>query len=62
MKNLILVFTILCFTFLTNNGFARELIVVLGENSKYFHYGITSSDILDTAFSIQLRESAEIIE
>ena len=35
VKNLILVFTILCFTFLTNNGFARELIVVLGENSKY---------------------------
>ena len=23
----------------------------IGENSKYFHYGVTSSDIIDTAFS-----------
>ena len=33
----------------------------IGENSKYFHYGVTSSDIIDTAFSIQLSQSADII-
>ena len=33
----------------------------IGENSKYFHYGITSSDIIDTAFSIQLKQSSQII-
>jgi adenylosuccinate lyase len=33
----------------------------IGENSKYFHYGVTSSDIIDTAFSIQLKQSSEII-
>ena len=33
----------------------------IGDNSKYFHYGITSSDIIDTSFSIQLNQSCEII-
>ena len=34
MKNLILLFTILCFSLLTNIGFAQELLVLSGENSK----------------------------
>ncbi len=34
----------------------------IGESSKYFHHGITSSDIIDTSFSIQLKNSAEIIK
>ena len=33
----------------------------IGENAKYFHHGITSSDIIDTSFSLQLKQSAEII-
>ena len=33
----------------------------IGESAKYFHHGITSSDIIDTSFSIQLKQSAEII-
>ncbi|PPR45974.1 MAG: Adenylosuccinate lyase [Alphaproteobacteria bacterium MarineAlpha5_Bin6] len=33
----------------------------IGKSSKYFHYGVTSSDIIDTAFSIQLKQSCEII-
>ncbi len=33
----------------------------IGPSSKYFHYGITSSDIIDTAFSLQLKQTAEII-
>ena len=33
----------------------------IGDNSKYFHHGVTSSDIVDTSFSIQLKESSKII-
>ena len=33
----------------------------LGDDAKYFHYGVTSSDIIDTTFSILLKESSEII-
>jgi adenylosuccinate lyase len=32
------------------------------EAARYFHFGVTSSDILDTALSLQLRESLAIIE
>ena len=42
-------------------AFINNVSSYIGENSKYFHYGITSSDIIDTAFSIQLKQSAEII-
>ena len=33
----------------------------IGESSKYFHHGVTSSDIIDTGFSIQLKQTGEII-
>ena len=33
----------------------------IGEQSKYFHHGVTSSDIIDTGFSIQLKQTGEII-
>ena len=33
----------------------------IGESSKYFHHGVTSSDIIDTSFSIQLKDSCEIL-
>jgi len=33
----------------------------IGESSKYFHHGITSSDIIDTSFSIQLKQTGEIL-
>lgn len=29
---------------------------------KYFHFGVTSSDIIDTALSLQIKDSIEIIE
>lgn len=34
----------------------------IGKNSKYLHMGLTSSDIIDTALSIQLIEASKIIE
>jgi adenylosuccinate lyase len=33
----------------------------LGDDSRYFHMGVTSSDILDTALAILLREATEAI-
>jgi len=33
----------------------------LGEYSRYFHQGITSSDILDTSLALMLKQSAKII-
>ncbi len=33
----------------------------IGTSSKYFHFGVTSSDIIDTSFSIQLKQTGEII-
>ena len=33
----------------------------IGESSKFFHFGVTSSDIIDTSFSVQLKQTAEII-
>ena len=33
----------------------------IGDKAKYFHYGVTSSDIVDTSFSIQLKQSSIII-
>ncbi|MCR4818964.1 MAG: adenylosuccinate lyase, partial [Fretibacterium sp.] len=33
----------------------------VGENGRYLHLGMTSSDILDTASSIMLRDSLDII-
>jgi len=33
----------------------------LGEDSRYFHYGLTSSDVVDTALACQLREAATLI-
>ncbi len=33
----------------------------VGEDARYIHWGLTSSDVLDTSFSLLLKESAEVI-
>jgi adenylosuccinate lyase len=33
----------------------------VGEDSRYIHWGLTSSDILDTSFSMLLKESSEVL-
>lgn len=33
----------------------------VGEDSKYIHMGMTSSDVLDTALSLQMREACDIL-
>ncbi len=33
----------------------------LGEHGRWFHYGLTSSDVLDTALSLQIQEAGRLI-
>jgi len=42
-------------------AFINSIIEQIGNYGSYFHYGITSSDIMDTAYSIQLNKSGAII-
>lgn len=34
----------------------------VGENSKYIHMGLTSSDVIDTAFALQIQSASNIIK
>ncbi len=43
------------------NAYIDNVCKYIGKQSKYFHYGVTSSDIIDTGFSIQLKQTGEII-
>ena len=43
-------------------AFLTYLEEILGDLSKYIHLGMTSSDLVDTAFALQIKESLNIIE
>ena len=43
------------------NAFIDNVSKYIGKHSKYFHHGVTSSDIIDTGFSIQLKQTGQII-
>ncbi len=43
-------------------AFTRCVAESLGEESRYFHYGLTSYDVVDTALSLLLLEAAFLIE
>ena len=42
-------------------AFVESIAKKIGKSSKYFHYGLTSSDVLDTALSLVMRDSLTII-
>lgn len=42
-------------------AFTTVVGVNLGKYSRYFHQGLTSSDVLDTSLALRLKQSAEII-
>ena len=42
-------------------AFLNSVSKKVGKSSRYIHQGITSSDIIDTAFSVQLKEATETI-
>jgi len=43
-------------------AFLNSVAESLGEESRFVHLGLTSSDIIDTALSLQLKEAADILE
>jgi adenylosuccinate lyase len=43
------------------NAFLDALAEEVGPASRYVHLGLTSSDVLDTCFAIQLREASDLI-
>jgi len=42
-------------------AFVSSLTEVIGEDGRFIHMGLTSSDVLDTALALQLKESADIL-
>lgn len=42
-------------------AFITDVSKYIGNDAKYFHLGLTSSDVLDTALSLQCREAADIL-
>jgi len=42
-------------------AFIKNLSEHIGEDAKYVHMGLTSSDVLDTALSVQMQESCDIL-
>ncbi len=42
-------------------GFLKVATSKMGDEARYFHYGLTSSDVVDTAFSMAIVESANCI-
>lgn len=43
-------------------AFVSNMAENVGEAGRYVHFGLTSSDVLDTAFSLQVREAGEVLE
>ena len=42
-------------------AFLTNVAEYVGEESRHIHYGMTSSDILDTSLSIQMKSSGELL-
>jgi adenylosuccinate lyase len=43
-------------------AFLTNVAEYVGEPSKYIHYGMTSSDMLDTGLALQLKQSGELLQ
>lgn len=42
-------------------AFVSNVAESVGELGRYIHFGMTSSDVLDTAFSLQIREAGDVL-
>ena len=42
-------------------AFTESVAEQVGEHARWFHYGLTSSDVVDTALALQLRAAGELI-
>ncbi|MGB7911927.1 MAG: adenylosuccinate lyase [Desulfobaccales bacterium] len=43
-------------------AFVDQVAAGLGEDGRYFHFGLTSSDVLDTALALRLMEAADLLQ
>lgn len=43
-------------------AFVSNVAENVGEYGRFVHFGLTSSDVLDTAFSLQVRQAGEVLE
>ncbi len=43
-------------------AFVDQVAACLGEDGRYFHFGLTSSDVLDTALALRLMEAADLLQ
>ncbi|MGZ5278986.1 MAG: adenylosuccinate lyase [Pseudobdellovibrionaceae bacterium] len=43
-------------------AFVSNMAENIGEAGRFVHFGLTSSDVLDTAFSLQVRDAGEVLE
>jgi len=42
-------------------AFVQNMMETTGEHGKYVHFGLTSSDVLDTALSLQIQQAGDLI-
>ena len=42
-------------------AFTESVAEQVGEDARWFHYGLTSSDVVDTALALQLRDAGELL-
>jgi adenylosuccinate lyase len=42
-------------------AFTTSVAEIVGPMSRYLHYGLTSSDVVDTALALQLKEASEVL-
>ncbi len=42
-------------------AFVSNVAKYVGENGRYIHFGMTSSDVLDTALSLQIRDATHVV-
>jgi adenylosuccinate lyase len=42
-------------------AFTESIAELVGEEARWFHYGLTSSDVVDTALALQLRDAGELL-
>ena len=43
-------------------AFTMAIEKLVGEDAQYFHFGLTSSDVIDTSFALQLKQAGELIQ
>jgi adenylosuccinate lyase len=43
-------------------AFTESIAEQVGEHGRWFHYGLTSSDVVDTALALQLRDAGELLD